>query len=247
MKKIILFVFSIGLACGVFAADEFTAAQTKQIEQIVHNYLLSNPQVLMETADKLQKKAMEEEKTKILASVPKAKAELFAATPAKVMAGNPKGSVIMVEFSSYQCGHCRMMAPVVEKILKSNADLQVIFIEWPIFGNEAVYAAKMALAAEKQQKYSALHHAFMQSQESLRPEVADKIAVIQGLDMKKLKTDMDDKALETALKDNFKLAESLQLRGTPTFIFANRDLTKFSLVPGQASEEELVRAIQEVK
>ena len=248
MKKIILFALSLGFTTGAFAVPgDFTPAQTKQIEGIVHNYLVNNPQVLMEAAEKLQQRAMVEEKNKTLATLPKFATEIFALTPAKVAVGNPKGSVVMAEFSSYQCSHCRAMAPVVDKMLKGNPDLQIIFIEWPIFGNEAVYAAKMVLAADKQGKYSVLRDAFMQSQESLRPEVADKIAATSGLDVAKLKIDMNDKAIDEALKNNFKLAEQLKLRGTPEFIFANRGLTKFSIVPGQAGEENMLQAIKEVK
>ena len=105
----------------------------------------------------------------------------------------------------------------------------------------------MAAAANKQNKFYALHSAFMQSQESLRPEVADKIAATTGLDVKKLKADMNDAALDTALKNNFQLAEQIKLHGTPTFIFANQSLTKFSVVPGQASEEDMVKALNEVR
>ena len=249
MKKLYLFgILSLSLIATVYAADPtFTPEQVGQIEKIVHNYVVNNPQVLMEAAEKLQQKALADEKSKLLAEVPKYSKEIFAASPANIVAGNPKGSVIMAEFSSYQCGHCRAMNSVVDKLMKENADLQVIFVNWPIFGNEAVNAAKMALAANKQNKYYALHSAFMQSQESLRPEVADKIATTTGLDLKKLKADMNDGVVDAALKNNFQLAEKLKLHGTPTFIFANQSLTKFSIVPGQASEEEMIKAINEVR
>jgi len=236
-----------GVISSVLAADTFTADQVSQIEKIAHDYIVSHPQVLMEAAEKLQQQAIADEKSKILASVPNLRTEIFTPGLAKATVGNAEGSVIMAEFSSYQCGHCRAMDAIVDKLLKDNKDLQVIFVDWPIFGNEAVYAAKMTAAAEKQKKYYALHRAFMQSEESLRPEVADRIAAATGLDMKKLKSDLDDSAVDEALKNNFKLAERLKLHGTPTFIFANRALTKFSLVPGQASEEEMVKAINEVK
>lgn len=256
MKKLYLFgLLLAGCVTNIFAAAEavpvaansFTPAQVGQIEKIVHDYLVNNPKVLMEAGEKLQQQTMTDEKNRVLTEVPKLSKEIFASGAAKVAVGNPKGGILMAEFSSYQCGHCRTMEPIVDKLISANPDLQVIFVEWPIFGNEAVYAAKVTLAAEKQGKFYALHRAFMSSQESMSQENADKIATANGLDMKKLKADINDKALDEALKNNFKLAEQLKLIGTPTFIFANRELTKFSLVPGQASEEEMIKAMNEVR
>lgn len=245
----------MGVVSGIFAAAEtsvpsangFTPEQVTQIEKITHDYLVNHPQVLMEAGEKLQQQAMTEEKNRVLSSVPALSKEIFTAGPAKTLVGNPEGQVLMAEFSSYQCGHCRAMEPIVDNLLKTTPDLQVVFVEWPIFGNEAVNAAKMVVAAAKQGKYYELHRAFMKSQESLTPAVADKIALATGVDLKKLKADMNDSVMDTGLKNNFKLAEQLRLRGTPTFIFANRALTKFSLVPGQASAEDMEKAINEVK
>lgn len=253
MKKRYLFgLLLVGFVPGIFAAPEtsaasFTPGQVGQIEKITHDYLVNHPQVLMEAGEKLQQQAMTDEKNRVLGSVPALSKEIFTAGPAKTVVGNPKGSVLMAEFSSYQCGHCRAMDPIVDNLIKTTPDLQVLFVEWPIFGNEAVNAAKMVVAAEKQGKYYELHRAFMNSQESLTPAVADKVATATGLDLKKLKADMNNQAVDAGLKNNFKLAEKLKLRGTPTFIFANRELTKFSLVPGQASAEDMAKAINEVK
>lgn len=255
MKKRYLFGWLlVGVVPSIFAAVEtsattasFTPEQVTQIEKITHDYLLNHPQVLMEAGEKLQQQAMTDEKNRVLGAVPALSKEIFTAGPAKTVVGNAKGSVLMAEFSSYQCGHCRAMDPIVDNLIKTTPNLQVVFIEWPIFGNEAVNAAKMVVAAEKQGKYYELHRAFMNSQESLTPAVADKIATATGLDLKKLKADMNNSALDAGLKNNFKLAEQLKLRGTPTFIFANRELTKFSLVPGQASAEDMAKAIAEVK
>ena len=251
-KKYLLGLLVVGFIPNIFAAAEapvgsFTPEQVGQIEKITHDYIVNHPQILIEAGEKLQQQAMTDEKNRVLTTVPKLSKEIFTAGPAKTIAGNPEGSILMAEFSSYQCGHCRAMDPIVDNLIKTNPDLRVVFVEWPIFGNEAVNAAKMVVAAEKQNKYYVLHRAFMQSQESLTPAVADKVAAASGLDMKKLKADMDNKAIDEGLKNNFKLAEQLKLRGTPTFIFANRGLTKFSLVPGQASAEDMVKALNEVK
>ena len=253
MKKRYLFgLLLVGFVPSIFAAAEtsaasFTPEQVGQIEKITHDYLVNHPQVLMEAGEKLQQQAMSDEKNRVLTKVPSLSKEIFVNNATRAVTGNPNGSILMAEFSSYQCGHCRAMDAVVEDLIKTNPDLQVIFVDWPIFGNEAVNAAKMVIAAAKQNKHYELHRAFMSSQESLTPAVAEKIAITTGINLAKLKADMNDKAIDEGLKNNFKLADQLKLRGTPTFIFANRALTKFSLVPGQAGEEEMVKALNEVK
>src|SRR5689334_12549783 len=66
------------------------------------------------------------------------------------VAGNPKGKVTVVEFFDYQCSHCMTMAPVIEAIIKNNPNVRVVFKDFPIRGPVSEFAAKAALAANKQ-------------------------------------------------------------------------------------------------
>lgn len=237
---------------STIAKPAFSAEQTEQIEQIIHNYLVSkNPQIMVEIAQKLQQQALTTEKDRIKTATAKYSKDLFSSTlGGRITVGNPKGNTILAEFLSYECGHCRSTNKLIHSAIKANPDLQVIYIYWPFQGNDAVYAVKAVIAADQQGKFEELHNALMEAKDYLTKENIDKIAkTVSGLDMDKLQKDIkqQENAIDEGLKINFKLAENMKLIGTPTFITANRALTKFSVVPGEANEEELKKALDEVR
>jgi protein-disulfide isomerase len=139
--------------------------------------------------------------------------------------GNIKGKVTLVEFFDYQCIHCIASDPIVNTIAKNNADLRIVYKEYPIAGAISTFAAKVALAANKQGKYFATHEALMHMgtigiTEAKILELAKAIP----LDMDKLKKDMDSKEIDDQLKGNFQIGSLLGITGTPAFIGAPTDL-----------------------
>ncbi|CAL7960645.1 Outer membrane protein [Gammaproteobacteria bacterium] len=264
MKKI-FYLVSVALVCITFQSNAvatsaaaktevFDQQQTKQIEQIVHDYLVKNPNVLVEASKKLQEQEAAKEEAniqKIKNIIPKYKKEIFDTNAAsRVVTGNPNGKLIIAEFTQYQCGHCKAVAPLVDKLLKDNPEAQLITIYWPFFGNDAIYASKVALAAQKQNKFNELNQAMLATTDFLTKDKIDVvIKATTSLDAKKLLVDIEAKEIDVGLKANFKLAGDLGLIGTPTFIFTNKEMTKFSLVPGQTRDMEgdLKKSLNEVK
>lgn len=234
------------------AKPAFSTMQVEQIEQIIHNYLVNkNPQIMVEVAQKLQQKALITEKERVKTSVAKYSKDVFNSNlGGRISIGNSKGNVILAEFLSYECGHCRVTNKLIHDLVKANPDLQVIYIYWPFQGNDAVYAVKAVIAADQQGKFEELHNALMDAKDYLTRENIDKIAkAIPGLDFDKLQKDVSqqENAIDEGLKINFKLAENMKLIGTPTFVTASRTLNKFSVVPGEANEVELKKALDEVR
>lgn len=232
------------------AKNNFNSEQTKQIESIVHNYLVKNPQVIIESMKNLQQQQMSKEKSRIKTNIEKYSKDVFNANvPGRAAIGNPNGKIVMTEFFSYQCPNCRIMAKAVDDLVKTNPDLQVIFVAWPFENNDDVYAAKAVFAAQKQGKFYELHSALMSAPDLLTKDSIDKtMDTIPGLDVKKAQKEMDDSTIDSALKDNFKLAQTLEFSGTPVFLFTNKANNKFSAVTtGRVPESELKKAIKEVK
>jgi len=234
--------------------SSFTPAQIKEIQQITHSYLVSNPQVLIEAGQELQKREIEEQKAQLIktkADLPKYKNQLFdTKAPNRVILGNPQGTVLLAEFTQHQCHHCKEATVVVNKLLKNHPEIQLTVIYWPFFGEDAAYTAKAVMAAQKQNKAEELNQAFFANKDSVTKEKADTIIKsIKGLDSKKLYADMATKEFDAGLRENFKLAKDVGIVGTPALVFANKELTKFSLVPGQTPSftEDLVKALNEVK
>lgn len=172
--------------------------------------------------------------------------ELFNAKASPVL-GNKSGDVTIVEFLDYRCPHCQTMGIVLDNLIKKDPKLRVIIKELPIFGKESQYAAKAALAAGKQNKFAELHNAFLNSHGSLDADKINELATSVGIQVKKLESDIKNPSLDQQLTNNIKLAQALQIEGTPAFIIRNRAGDKVLLIPGATSQENLESMIGQMR
>lgn len=236
---------------AVNAADDFSSEQKKNIEKVVHDYLVNNPEVLIEASQSLQKKQQENMQVAAKTAIIKNADTLFSGN--MTLIGNPKGNVTLVEFFDYQCSHCKRMAPVISELVKNNNNLRVIYKELPILNEQSELAAKAALAASMQgkDKYKAMHNALIKLQQRLNEKLIFETAKSAGLNVEKLKKDMKSEKITAELQENNLLAKKLRLAGTPAFIIAATPDGKFqndespSFIPGAASEESLQNIIKD--
>jgi len=224
----------------------FTPGQVRDIQKIVHDYLINNPKVLVEVSQALQKQQAAQAQKNAMTAIQKLKQQIFH-DPKTPTAGNPNGTVFLVEFFDYQCGHCKAMSPIVSSIVKNNKNVKVIFKELPIFGGASRYAAKMAMASTAQGKYYSFHNALFKVSGPLNQTKVQKIAKRVTLNVTKLKRDAAAPWVTQQLRANFRLAQELKLVGTPAFIIANKQLTTFRFIPGATSQANLDQQINSVK
>lgn len=231
----------------------FSPAQEAQIQNIVHRYLLSHPEILMQVAQKLQQKQVEETQQKAHQAISKNIQAVFS-TPSNPVAGNSKGNITLVYFFDYQCEHCKNLDPIISQAIQSEPNLRIIFKELPIFGAVSEYASRAALAAELQGKYLSFHNALMKADTPLTEDQIIQIAKKVGLDINKLKSDLNSAAITDQLKNNMKLAESLSLPGTPAIIIAptpvgtaTPDTKKIFLIPGSTTLSTIKQLILQVQ
>jgi protein-disulfide isomerase len=147
--------------------------------------------------------------------------------------GNPKGAVTIVEFFDYQCGYCKREAAEMKKLLQADPDIRVVYKDLPILGPASVFAARAALAAQKQGKHEALHAALLETSEQLTDQGILRLAAEAGLNTAQLEKDMADQSVTAALDRNFQLQRALSIQGTPALIVG----TEF--VPGAANLDTL--------
>jgi protein-disulfide isomerase len=236
-------VFSLLLLAGLGSparAAEFNPAQREEMESIIKDYLISHPELLSEMGKLLedkQKLAEDEQRKGALTS----SADQIFRDKADFVAGNTKGDVTMVEFFDYNCAWCKKGFPEVIALLESDKNLRFVLKEFPIFGEDSEYAAKAALASERQGKYWELHIAMFTHEGKITKASVDEIAAAQGLNLAKLKKDMADPAIEETILRNRALAQSLAINGTPAFIIDDK------VVPGYLPQADLAAAIDEVR
>lgn len=224
-------------------AQKFTPGQEQQIQQIVHDYLVKNPQVLVEASQALQAQQEKQMQTAAMDAVKANKAQLFD-NKYSPSVGNANGTVTVVEFFDYQCGHCRAMAPIMSKIADSDKNVRLVFKELPIFGGTSKYAAEAALAAMAQGKYYPFHNELLKANGPLSEKKVLDMAKKAGLNVEKLQKDMKSPKVQKEIQTNFALAQDLKIMGTPTFVLANKAQTEFRYIPGATSLENLQKEIQ---
>jgi len=201
------------------------AAELDPFEQRVREYLLKNPEVIMEALQILQERQRTAEAENLKRTIAERGEEILN-DPAAPVGGNPAGDVTLVEFFDYNCPYCRRVAPTVVELEEADPDLRLIYKEFPILGPGSQFAARAALASRRQGKYVPFHNALMQATDQVTEETVMEIAREVGLDTEQLTADIQDPAIDEAIARNLQLANALGITGTPSFIIGNE------VVPG---------------
>ncbi|MFQ5478652.1 MAG: DsbA family protein [Candidatus Binatia bacterium] len=168
--------------------------------------------------------------TQILAKVPAAVARPTrpAEDPNKVYEvpignsyskGSKDAAVTIVEFSDFQCPFCAQAASLIKQILEAYPnDVRFIYKNYPLpFHNEAMPAARAAVAAGKQGKFWEMHDKLFENYRGLSSDFYTKVAEELGLDVERFRKDLDDPATATFVQQEVREAGTVGVRGTPTF------------------------------
>lgn len=228
---------SLALATTATQAEEFSKSE---IEEIVHQYILENPEVIAEAIYKLQAMA-EQEKAQQQAESLRKMNDLLVNNPVDPVGGNPEGSITIVEFFDYNCGYCKRANDTLQQLIADNPDLKVVYKEWPILSESSTTAAKIALAVNLAypEKYETFHRAIL-STRSVRSE-NDVWKIVESLELDKeaVQAKLDDPAIQKHLSESTTLAQHLGITGTPAFIVGD------SLLKGAYPVEQIQKAIDE--
>jgi protein-disulfide isomerase len=209
---------ALSLAVTPVVAQSFNDAQKKEIETLVRDYLLANPEIVREMAGKLEEKDRMAEETARMEGL-KANAKTVFSLEGDAIIGNPNGDVTIVEFMDYNCGWCKKSMVELAELIKADPKLRVVMKEFPIFGVGSEYAARAALAAKKQGKYWELHQGlFAHEGGQIEEAVVDQIAASVGLDVAKMKQDMTAQDVLQTITANQELGRAMAINGTPAFI-----------------------------
>lgn len=233
-----LFLFAAFLASAFVppaaAQDALNAAQQDDVRRIVREFLIENPEVLVEALQSYQTRVEAEEKMRKRAVLEDLRDELENDGASPVI-GTPEGNVTVVEFMDYRCGYCKKVFPAVRDLINADGNIRYVVKEFPILGPDSVIASQAALAVWRTtpEKYLAFHTALMESRGGLTEKKVLAMAAEIGLDAKRIGEAMKDPEIGAALQRNRDLAVKLGINGTPAFIVGKH------FVPGALSVESL--------
>jgi protein-disulfide isomerase len=240
LRQLLIAMSGVLLLGHAALAAEFSPQERQDIEALIKDYLIRNPEVIKEALDELGRRQAVEAQAKTKQTISERAKEIYRASEDLVL-GNPAGKVTVVEFFDYNCGYCKRALPEIAKLIESDKDVRVVIKEFPILGSGSVFAAKAALASGMQGKYAEFHSALTTIE-----GVKDETSVMQaaqeiGLDVGKLKTDMEADAVVNVIRRNYSLAESLSINGTPSFVIDD------ILEPGYVSFDVLAQHVSTVR
>jgi protein-disulfide isomerase len=218
------------------------AMQKKEIETIVHDYLLANPEVLEQAFKQLQDKRAKDAAAKQSDAIAKNGDQIFN-SPNEMVLGNPKGAITLVEFFDYNCGYCKRAVADMMALLDANPDLRIVMKEYPILAEGSVEAARISVALKDTDPthYLAFHQELFS-----RPGVANgakalEVAEDLGIDVDKLKKAAGATNVTDNIKEVHQLADKLGISGTPSYVIG------MELVPGALGFDALQQKVAAVR
>ncbi|HEY1146354.1 MAG TPA: DsbA family protein [Allosphingosinicella sp.] len=181
-----------------------------RIEGIVREYILAHPEIIPEAIQRLQDKQL----SKVISDNRAAYETPFAGA----WAGAEKGDVVLVEFFDYACGFCRRSNPDIERLLKEDGNLKVVWRELPVLGPDSEAASQVSLAAAQQGKFKAFHDKLFAAG---RPTPAAVAAARQAIGVTPVPNSAE---FRSEIEKNYELARAINATGTPTFVVGDQVL-----------------------
>jgi protein-disulfide isomerase len=195
-----------------------------ELQSIIREYIVTHPEVLQEAMAEFEKRQAMAETEKARGAI-KTHAQALFNSPRHVIVGNRNGDVTLVEFFDYNCGYCKQALADLNTLMTSDPKLRVVLKEFPVLGAGSLEAAQVGVAVRMQdptgEKYLAFHSKLMSSRGQADKARAIAAAREVGVDVARLEADLNSDEIKASLEESFKLAESLGLNGTPSYVVGN--------------------------
>lgn len=217
------------------------ALDKDKVELIVRDYLVDNPEILLEMQASYEAKQREEQRLAALGTISSSAEAIFKA-PTDAVVGNPDGKTTIVEFYDYNCGFCKRAMGDMMALTKTDPDLRFVLKELPILGpdSEKAHIVSQAFHRLMPQKYSEFHLKLLGGEGRATEDTALQLAASLGADLDALKAEMAKPEVQATLAGNRQLAESLQINGTPSYVVG--DEVVFGALGEQALAEKIAGA-----
>ncbi|MRX51579.1 thioredoxin domain-containing protein [Paracoccus sp. S-4012] len=214
---------ALAAPAAAFDPSAMTEAEKAAFGEAVREYILKNPEVLVESFTILEHRqaAAEAAGDRELVAIHR---DALTADGHSWVGGNPDGSLTVVEFMDYRCGYCRQVQPQVADLIATDDDVRLIVKEFPILGPESEAASRFAIAVKQvagDDAYQQAHERLIALQGPMNDDSLGGIADDLGLDRAAILARMDADEVTAVIEANRALAQALRIAGTPTFIIGD--------------------------
>lgn len=221
-----LFMASLALSPVPAMSQELSRGD---VETIIREYLLANPEVLEEAFTELQRKREAEAEIERMASLVAVREELEQSELDPVI-GNPDGTVTMVEFFDYNCGFCRQAHADLDRLIQENPNLRVVMKEFPVLGRGSMEAASVSIAVNQvaPEAYEEFHAMLLNHEGAADETSALAIAQQLGLPVEEIQEIQRSPVVRETVESSYEIAQALGLSGTPSYVIG--DTVEFGAV-----------------
>lgn len=215
------------LSTGAVAEETLSplsAEQRAQIESVVHDYLVSHPEVLIEAAQAMEEKRQAE----AARTVARISSEILNDPRIPSRFGPAEGEVkhTLIEFFDYNCTYCKQARPLIEDFAGKHG-VKVYYVEFPVLSALSAEASLigMALFEDSPEKYFIYQDFLMARMEKLDNRATIEEAVEKaGGDFEALMEKAKGEALQNSVGSNIDRGRAIGVPGVPFFIVDGKPL-----------------------
>ncbi len=219
------------------------------LERIVKEFILNNPEVIIESIEKMHKRKMDEMSAKVNEVIKQKKGEIEGDKSFPVVGS---GNSVVVMFYDPNCGYCKKANSTIEELLDSDKNVKVFYKPLPILGESSEYTTKVLLSVFKlfPDKFRTVNNAIMSQKISSREDI---VAILEknNISVTSIEGEFDNQEIKDSQQKLAVFAGELKIQGVPAFIINDTlypgllelDRIKALLVEGGAVEPQAEKAV----
>jgi protein-disulfide isomerase len=248
MLKFFKTIFVAGLLAGTapvaaFEIGDMTDLEKDQFGEQVREYLVQNPEVIMQALRELERRQqtaeLQADEAMVAAYLDEIQNDGFSWE-----GGNPDGDIVLVEFMDYRCGYCRKAHKQVNDLIKTDGNIRLVIKEYPILGEESTNSSIVAIATLQSlgpDAYEKMYDELMVFNGPVNEKSIRFLSKKLGLDADVIITAMDAPSVLGHIQKTRQLGEQLRISGTPTFVFNDQ------IVRGYIPEDAMKQIVAELR
>lgn len=217
-------LFTVVAAIGPATAD-VKDADRDAFNKMIEEYILANPEVVRDALVGLAEREAAERQLQAMSILRQDDGDPFL--------GNPDASMVIYEFSDYNCGYCKRVFQPLQDLIASDGDIKLVVKEFPILSQTSLLAAQAGIAAQAQGVFSEFHSAMMTARGAISMESILDAARSAGADLDRLQADMNSPAVAAIIERTRMAATQLEISGTPGLVIGSQ------VIPGAISLEQM--------
>ncbi len=221
LKSLVLIgAFVLPLAAQAFDVAAMSDAEREAFRQEIRNYLLDNPEVLVEAMSILEDRERQSEMLRDLKLV-QDNAEALRNDGISYVGGNLNGDLTIVEFVDYRCSYCRRAHTEVAKLLETDGNIRLVVKEYPILGPDSDASSQAAISTLQlfgPEAYERLYEELIAFKGPVNEQSIRLIMGRLGLDADRVLARMGSSAVAGHIEAVHDLGQAILVSGTPTFV-----------------------------